>query len=122
MSDIWWSLPGPTSALARIEHALQDGRSSIIAVPECSGPSPCEQIVRSVYPNEWIELSQEDLKDRSPPEFLVGKFCTDVPATVVPDERVDFVGKSIIKAISPSNKSSLCKLTSFLVVIQKFHF
>ena len=55
-------------------------------MPECSGPSPCEQIVRSVYPNQWIELSQEDLKDRSPPEFLVGKFCTDVPGTVVPDE------------------------------------
>lgn len=86
MSDAWWSLPGPGSALERIEHALQDDRSSVIAMPECSGPSPLEQIVRTVHPNEWVQLSRGEFKDRSPAELLVEKFCTDVPSTVVPDE------------------------------------
>jgi hypothetical protein len=85
MRSVWWSLPGPASALARGVHDLRDGRSLVVAVPASGSPSPAEQLVRGWYRDQWRKCTQDQFRAEPVSEVLIRQFCPDVP----PHQRSD---------------------------------
>ena len=85
MRSVWWSLPGPASALAHALHDLQDGRSVVVGVPASGSPSPVEQVIRRWYPDRWRRADQGQFEAQDPADVLVQRFCPDVPAHATRD-------------------------------------